>query len=113
MASVHISIKELVPVVVACALWGSQWSHSTVLAQCDNSAVVTMINSGYSRDLEIMHLLHYLHFFAVRFEFKLTASHIRGIHNSSADALSRDNFVLFQDLLPQADPNPTLVPPAL
>ena len=94
MASVHISIKELIPVVVA---WGSQWSHSTVLAQCDNSAVVTVINSAYSRDPEIVHLLCCLHFFAARFEFILTASHIRGIHNSSADALLRDNRLLFRN----------------
>ena len=36
----HIAIKELLPVVLACAVWGSYWQYCTVLVKCDNIAVV-------------------------------------------------------------------------
>ena len=34
-----ITLKELVPIVLAAAIWGKQWNGKTVLAQCDNAAV--------------------------------------------------------------------------
>ena len=39
-ASVHIAAKELVPVVIAVAVWGKQWPGQTVLVCSDNMAVV-------------------------------------------------------------------------
>ena len=37
----HITIKELLPVVIATAIWGRNWAGKTVRALCDNMAVVT------------------------------------------------------------------------
>ena len=37
---VNIAVKELVPVVIAVAIWGEQWVECTVLVRCDNMAVV-------------------------------------------------------------------------
>ena len=41
---VHIAAKELLPIVISCALWGQQMKSSYICCQCDNAAVVTMIN---------------------------------------------------------------------
>ena len=35
----HITIKELLPVVIATATWGRNWVGKTVRALCDNMAV--------------------------------------------------------------------------
>ena len=45
--SIHITVKEL-PIVVAYAIWGKHWRCLTVKCNCDNAAVVTIINSGRS-----------------------------------------------------------------
>ena len=44
MESAHITIKELVPVVLAAAVWGKEWVGQTVQAHCDNAAVVEILN---------------------------------------------------------------------
>ena len=47
---VHITGKELLPIVVACAVWGSQWQGCTVRCLWDNAAAVAIIKSGSSRN---------------------------------------------------------------
>ena len=44
----QIAIKELAPIAIAWALWGRQWKGTMARVNCDNEAVVTVINSGYS-----------------------------------------------------------------
>ena len=46
----HITVKELIPIVVAAALWGESWSGKSVQVRSDNAAVVAVTNSGSSRD---------------------------------------------------------------
>ena len=36
-------MKELVPIVMACALWGCKWQGSSILIHCDNEAVVSVV----------------------------------------------------------------------
>ena len=87
----NIKVKELLPIVMACAMWGREWTVCTVLAQCDNEAVVADINGGYSKENDIMHLLRYL-FFSASFQLKIYAKNIPVKHNELADALSRKKF---------------------
>ena len=42
----HITIQELLPIVLSVALWGGQWHDSTVRCRCDNAAVVAIVNKG-------------------------------------------------------------------
>ena len=60
-----IALKELLPVVlcVACAVWGEFWREKVVHVHYDNSRVVALVNSGYSKVPEIMHLLRSLFLF--------------------------------------------------
>ena len=90
LANASIAVKELVPLVVAAALWGRQWSGSTVMCKCDNQAVVAVIGSRTSSDKQIMHMLRCLFFLEASFDYHLVASHIPGIDNVLADDLSRN-----------------------
>ncbi len=109
----HITAKELVPIVVAAVLWGRDWKGRMVLARCDNSAVVSIIGKGSSRDREAMHLARCLAFFQAEFDVVLVASHIKGAENVLADALSRNNVAKFRAHCPQAATEPTAIPEAL
>lgn len=39
----QITIKEL---LLAAAIWGPQWANKSILCQCDNEAVVCILNTG-------------------------------------------------------------------
>ena len=43
-------VKELVPIVLAAALWGSAWSGQHVLCKCDNMAVVCAVSKGSAKE---------------------------------------------------------------
>ena len=109
----HITVKELIPIVLAAAVWGTEWTGRTIEAQCDNSAVVAMINWGSGKNPEAMHLMRCLAFFMAKFQFTLVARHIPGTSNVLADALSRGNLSLFLSLYPQADQVATPLPQEL
>lgn len=59
----NIAAKELVPIAVACAVWGRDWCHQQVLVQCDNMSVVQVITAQSSKDRTLMHLLRCIQFF--------------------------------------------------
>ncbi len=56
-ASVHIKVKELLPMVVACVLWGASWQETMVLCRSDNMAAVEIVNLGKSKNGLIMQLI--------------------------------------------------------
>ena len=109
----HITIKELVPIVLAGAIWGKNWYGQTVQARCDNAAVVAILNWGSSQDPEVMHLMRCLAFIQAKFQFYIFSSHIQGIKNDLADALSRNNADYFKYHYPQAAQHPTPIPQEL
>ena len=104
---VHITSKELLPIVVACAVWGSRWQGCIVRCLCDNAAVVAIIRSGSSRDQSAMHLMRCLFFFVAHFQLVLAPAHIPGKQNVAADHLSRDALSSFLQLMPGAKADPT------
>ena len=74
---------------------------------CDNQAVVDICRTGTSKSTELMRLIRSLFFTAAQHNFTLLISHIPGVDNSVADALSRLQFHRFHQLAPEADPEPT------
>ncbi len=40
----HITVKELAPIVIAAIVWQVEWRNKSVLAHCDNSAEVAIVN---------------------------------------------------------------------
>ena len=109
-AQASIAPKELIPIVIAVAVWGHHWAGQRICCLCDNMAVVFAINKGSARDPQLMRLLRILFFFCAHYRTTITARHIAGVLNSSADALSRNNLSLFLSLNPQASPQPTAIP---
>ena len=101
-STVDIAVKELVPVVIAAALWGRSWHRMHIRFHCDNMAVVDILRKRSARSPLAHHLLRCLYFYTALFQFDHTAEHIPGVLNTAADALSRNNLPLFSSLLPQA-----------
>ena len=85
-----IMAKELVPIVLNCAIWGPLLSGSSVEFHCDNSSVVSSITKGSSKEIMVMHLLRCLWFFSAHFNIQISACHIPGTSNTAADQLSRN-----------------------
>ena len=108
-ASASIAAKELLPIIVATAIWGLGWKGSVVMCHCDNEAVVASIKGGYCRDPRMAHMLRCLFFFGARFDILLTATHVAGVDNKAADAISRNN--VFFNLFPSRAPS--RIPPGL
>ena len=108
-----IAVKELLPIVMACMIWGKTWSKKAVAVHCDNQAVVEVINTGYCKDGQLMQLLRCLFFISSFFGIAVKATHIAGHRNTGADAISRNNLHLFFSQVPAADRTPSPIPTAL
>ena len=80
---------------------------------CDNMAVVEVVNSGYSKDGVMAHLLRVLFFAKAHWEVEMRAVHIPGRLNTMADALSRNNMKMFFSQASEAARTPTEVSPQL
>ena len=81
--------------MMALILWGQYWNGNVVLIQCDNIAVVDVLNLGWAKDGLLMHLLRCVFFISAHFEVTVKAAHIPGRENIAANALSRNNLSLF------------------
>ncbi|KAL5493855.1 hypothetical protein EMCRGX_G015089 [Ephydatia muelleri] len=98
----HISPKEALPIVLACAVWGKVWSNKKIQVYCDNAAVVISLNAGSSKDQWTIHVIRCLFFIKVRFGLTVTISQIPGKDNILADALSHNDFAYFRTQVPTA-----------
>ena len=65
---------------------------------CDNMAV---LKSRTSPDHLLAHLLCCLTLYAAIYHFDFTTEHVPGVHNATADTISRNNLTLFSSLSPQ------------
>jgi len=94
-------VKELVPIVLSCTVWGKQLAGHWVLFECDNSSVVAAVNRQSTKAPESMHLLRCLWFFIAYFDLDVKCRHIPGAINCTADHFSRKNLHAFFCLHPQ------------
>ena len=108
---IHITIKELLPIVAASTVWGKEWIGKHVMFRCDNAAVVAIVNSGRSKHPLAMHYTRLLYLLGAVYNFLFHCTHIPGKNNVAADALSRNNTPLFLQTNPTAAANPTPIPP--
>ena len=108
-----IAPKELLPIIFALVIWGKQWGGRQVECRCDNMAVVSVVNSGRAKDEVLMHLLRCLFFVAAHLHIHIRASHVPGVNNVAADALSRNDFPRFLQAVPEVDRQSSLIPRAL
>ena len=78
-----IQVKELIPVVIAVALYGKSWRDQLVVFSVDNQAVVDIINKTHSKESHLMHLVRLLVFFDCHYNFWFRAEHVQGQLNTS------------------------------
>ena len=109
-AGSSIAAKELLPIVVAVAIWGPSWKGLSVLCHCDNQAVVAVLKGGYCKDPSLAHLLRCLFYLEAFFDITLSGKHVPGVENGAADSISRNNLPSFFTLTPQAQPQSCRVP---
>ena len=50
-STLHITVKEMAPIIVAAITWGHNWKDVQVGAYCDNIAVVTALNSRSCKNI--------------------------------------------------------------
>lgn len=103
---------ELYPIVMACVLWGHEWRCKRILFHCDNMSAVDIVNKGRSKVKTIMKLVRRLTLCSALNNFTIHCTHIPGVRNIIADALSRFQIEKFRRLAPFADKDPTVCIPA-
>ena len=80
-ADKSIASKEMIPIIVAAALWGKSWSGKHICFHSDNMAVVAVLTKRSAKDDHLLGLLRCLFFYAPYYKFHYSALHIPGIHN--------------------------------
>ena len=108
-----IAVKELLPIVLACELWGPGWDGRSVLCHCDNQAVVASLRSRTSKNKHCLHMLRALAFIEARYRFHLCSQYIHTTANHLADDLSRNNLASFLLNVPDASRVPDRPSPSL
>ena len=109
----QIAVKELLPILIGCAIWGFKWKNCRVVWQCDNQAVVGCLKSRTSGSPLLMHLIRTLVFVEARFGFHLHVEYIDTHSNHLADDLSRDCLSSFLSKVHKPSPTPSWIPPLL
>lgn len=112
-ASTNIAVKELLPIVISAAIWGSSWRGTIILFKSDNQAAVAALTTRAARDPQLSHLLRRLFFLEAHFQFEHRALHVAGRLNTAADALSRNRAADYFRIFPQAPADPTPIPDSL
>ena len=107
---ISIAWQELFAIIVACQIWGELLQEKRIIFNCDNEAVVSMINTKRSRAPKAMDLIRRLTLLTMQYNFYIRAQHIPGKRNEIADSLSRFQHQRFTQLAPHADPNPCSIP---
>jgi hypothetical protein len=87
----HINILELKMVQVAMEKWGHLWRGLHIRVRTDNMASVYAINKGCSRSENLQSIVRQLFWLSVKYQFRLSASHLAGFLNIASDRVSRMN----------------------
>ena len=85
---IPIMAKEMVPLVLSCAVWGPLLARKTVLIQCNNTRVVAAVKKGSAKEELVMHLLCTLCCFVAYFDISITIEHIAGSAKQAAEQIS-------------------------
>ena len=85
----NIALLELIPIYIALHLWIDKISDTVLSIQTDNEALVTMVNTFFSKEKLINALLKDLALLCMNNNVVLRTRHIAGCLNVVADNLSR------------------------
>ena len=73
----HITVKEMAPIVIATIVWGHTWKGGQVTVFCDNTAVVAAISNRSCKEKHVMCLLR-VFFVEAHYQFTIAAKYIPG-----------------------------------
>ena len=86
---VHIVHLEMLAVLVALRVWKDKVAGTSFVLGSDNEVVVTIINTGRSRDQLLQQMLREVTFTLVTVDAQLYMVHLRSEINEISDVLSR------------------------
>ena len=98
--SLHITVKEMAPIIIATITWGHAWKGALVTAFCDNAVVVAALNDRSCKEKHVMHMLRVLFFIEAHHQFKIAATHVAEASNTLADHLFRNQLAVFAQSKP-------------
>lgn len=102
ITNMTICWRELYIVVKSVMTWGHKLANMRVTLNVDNQAVCYCINSGTSKNPELMELIRSLYFILCQYNIEVHAIYIPTYDNVCADALSRLDFIRFRESHPEA-----------
>ena len=103
MATLPIVWRELYAVVLCVAVFGHSMRSSFIKMYTDNMAAYHCINTGTSKDKDLMALLRALYFYTTIHDIYYRAYYLGTLDNAVADSLSRLDLPRFRKLCPQSD----------
>ena len=107
----NIALLELYPICLAIKLWGRHLSNKCIQINSDNIAVVHIINSFTSKDLNLMILVRILALDCMSSNILVRSVHLPGHLNKCSDLLSRGQVSRAKQLFPQLHHTPISIPP--
>ena len=84
--NVHL---EMLNILIALRVWHTCWEGKRILIHCDNSAVVSVIHTGKTRDHVLAALARNIAMEAAKADIHINTIYILGKQNIIADSLSR------------------------
>lgn len=108
--SKDITFLELFPIVASVFVWGDMLQDKKIRFNCDNMAVVDILNKLSSKNSNVMLLVRILTLQCLRLNIMIKAAHVPGKSNVICDALSRFQLDKFRAVSPHADIEPQIIP---
>lgn len=105
-----ITYLEIIPIALAICIWKTKFQNKKIIFNCDNMAVVSILNNKSSKNLRVMSLLRNIVYWTLMSNFQFKATHIFSIDNKIADALSRGQFQKFREVAKGAEERPQQIP---
>ena len=104
----YIMHLEMLNILVALRTWKKRWGGKHILIHCDNNAVVSVINTGKTRDSILAALTRNIAMYVATADIHINTVHILGKYNVIADCLSRwHNNDTYRQKIAELLPNPT------
>ena len=87
-----IAEKELYALTTTVTTFAPLLRRRSLLMFCDNESAVAAIQSGFSNHPRMMALTRSFLFVCARLDLSVSAQHLAGLDNTTADALSRKDW---------------------
>lgn len=91
---------------MAICIWKNKFQNKKIIFNCDNMAVVSILNNKSSKNDRVMSLFRKIACPTLMSHFQFKATHIASSENKIADALSRGQFQRFREVPKCAEERP-------